>query len=373
MRTPRLIIDGRRLTAARTGVGRYLETLLRDWSATGWPLDETVVVLQDPEGVMRLPRDARLRVEVLGSGLPGMVWEWLGLGRMLKPGDVLFAPTNLLPPQWRGASVLVVFDTLLESVPETFPRTVRWRFRARYRSSARRATRVLVPSDATAREVVRHYGIDPSRVRTIHPAIGHEFRPRSGEDGVIVAARWAVGVGESPYFLFVGKRSRRRNVGAVVEGFMRHQARFPSHHLIFAGPPGGDTVQNHPGIVVAGHVTDDVLLGLMSGAVACLYPSDHEGFGLPLVEAMASGCPVVTLRNSALVESGGEAAVYLERADADEIAAILGRVAQEQAFRDTLVCSGLEQAARFRGTAFAEAVRGEIREAAGLAAAAVGG
>ncbi|HEY2154023.1 MAG TPA: glycosyltransferase family 1 protein [Isosphaeraceae bacterium] len=371
--TRRLIIDGRRLTAARTGVGRYLETLLRDWSATGWPLDETVVVLQHPEGVARLPRDARLRVEVVGARLPGLAWEWLGLGRVLKPGDVLFAPTNLLPIHWRGTSVLIVFDTLLESVPESFPRTVRWRFRSRYRLSARRATRVIVPSEATARDVVRHYGVDPSRVRTIYPAIGHEFRPRSPEDGMIVAARWAVGVGEAPYFLFVGKRSRRRNVGAVVDGFTRHYERFPSHRLVFAGPAGGVEVPAHPAIVVAGHVTDDVLLGLMAGAVACLYPSDHEGFGLPLVEAMASGCPVVTLRNSALVESGGDAAVYLERAEAGEIATAIGRLAEDHSLSEALVGSGLGQARKFRGSGFAEAVREEIRSAAGLVPAAPGG
>jgi glycosyltransferase involved in cell wall biosynthesis len=302
-----------------------------------------------------------------------MAWEWLGLRRVLRPGDVLFAPTNLLPTGWRGTSVLVVFDTLLESVPESFPRAVRWRFRSRYRSSARRATRVIVPSEATARDVVRYYGIDVSLVRTIYPAIGHEFRPRSAEDGVIVAARWAVGVGKSPYFLFVGKRSRRRNVGAIVDAFVRHHARFSTHRLVFVGPAGGVDVPAHPAVIVTGHVADDVLLGLMAGAVACLYLSDHEGFGLPLVEAMASGCPVVTLRNSALVESGGDAAVYLERAEAGEIATALGRLAEDHSHREALVGSGLGQARKFRGTGFAEAVREEIQSAAGLVPAGPGG
>lgn len=367
MPATRLVIDGRRLAAGRTGVGRYLETLLRDWSATGWPLDEVRVVLRDPAGAARLPRDARLGVEAVGAGWPGLAWEWLGLGRVLRPGDLLFAPTNLVPRTWAGPTVLVVFDTLLESAPDGFSRAVRWRFRARYRSSSRRASRIIVPSEATGRDVVRHHGVDPGRVRTIYPAIGPEFRPRPSTDGLVVAARWAVGVGDDPFVLFVGKRSRRRNVGAVLAGFARHRQSHPTHRLVFAGPSGGDPVPALPGIVDAGHVSDDVLLGLMAGALACLYPSDYEGFGLPVAEAMASGCPSVTLRNSALVESGGDAAVYLDRADAESIAWALDRLAGDPAFRTDRVRAGLAQAERFRGRGSASAVAEEVRAAAGLA------
>lgn len=369
MPATRLVIDGRRLSAGRTGVGRYLETLLRDWSATGWPLDETVIVLKDPAGEAWLPRDDRLARKVVGPAWPGPVWEWLGLGRILRRGDVLFAPTNLLPRSWRGPSVLVIFDTLLESVPEMFSTTTRWRFRARYRSSARRATRVIVPSEATARDVMRHYGIDPARVRTIYPSVGPEFRPRGPGDGVVVAARWALGITDASYFLFVGKRSVRRNVGAIVEGFALHRGRFPSHRLIFVGPGGGVELPPSPGILVAGHVTDDTLIGLMSGATACVYPSVYEGFGLPVVEAMACGTPAITLRNSALIESGGEAAVYIDRPEPELIARAMECLAIDAEYRTGRVSAGLRQAENFRGPAFARAVREEIRSAAGLAPA----
>jgi glycosyltransferase involved in cell wall biosynthesis len=344
-----------------------LETLLRDWSSTGWPLDEVTIVLHDPSGASRLPMDARLGVEIVGEGWPGLAWEWFGLGRVLRKGDVLFAPTNLVPRAWGGPTVLVVFDTMLESVPEGFSRSVLWQFRARYRSSARRATRVIVPSEATGRDVVRHYGIDIDRIRTICPTVGPEFRPRLPGDGLIVAARWAVGVGDDPFFLFVGKRSRRRNVGAVVEGFTRHRAGHPSSRLVFVGPSGGDAVPDVPGVVVAGHVTDDTLLGLMSGALACIYPSEYEGFGLPVAEAMSSGCPVVTLRKGALAESAGDAAVYLDRADPGLIALALDRLVDDPAFRAERVEAGLGQSVRFRGRGFAEAVGGEVRAVAGLA------
>lgn len=363
---PRLVIDGRRLAAGRTGVGRYLETLLKDWSASGWPLDDVRVVLRDPAGLARLPKDDRLHVEIIGTRWPGLVWERLALGRALRPGDVLFAPTNLVPGSWRGTTVLVVFDTLLEAAPDGFSPLTRLRFRGRYRSSARRATRVVVPSAASARDVVRHYGLDPARVRTIYPAIGPEFRPRPADDGVVVAARWAVGLGDAPYFLFVGKRSRRRNVGAILAGFARHRARFPSHRLAFAGPAGGEDVSGD-GVIVAGHVSDDVLLGLLAGAVACLYPSNYEGFGLPVAESMASGCPAVTLRNSALVESGGDAALYLDRPAPDAIASAMDRLSADPTYRAERVGAGLAQAAKFRGPGFAEAVREEIRRAAGVA------
>src|SRR6516225_9559698 len=128
----RLVIDGQRLTAERTGVGRCLESLLSEWAETDSPLAETLVVLRDRSGLARVPNVPGVHALVVGQGWPGLAWECFALGRVLRPDDLLFAPANLVPPVWRGRTVLIVYDTLPWTVPESFAWHVRWRFGWRY-------------------------------------------------------------------------------------------------------------------------------------------------------------------------------------------------------------------------------------------------
>ncbi len=361
----RLVIDGQRLTARRTGVGRCLEALLADWDETAWPLDETVLVVRDPNGLDRVPVAEGLTTVIVGQGWPGLIWETFGLGRILKPDDLLFAPANLVPLNWRGTTVAVLYDTLPWAVPESFSWHVRLRFGWRYGLAARRASRIVVPSESTARDVARVHKIPAERIRVAYPGPEPRFRPMTPDAPEVIAARRAVGLGSDPYFLFVGKRSRRRNVPAICEAFAAHRSRFPGHRLVFVGPEDGEALPGEAsGITKAGFVSDDVLHALLAGARALLYSSDYEGFGLPVVEAQATGCPVITLRNSALVESAGEAAWYLDSSAPPAIVRALEALGSDRALRDDLVARGFANVARFDRGQFAEGVKNAIRDVA---------
>lgn len=384
----RLVIDGRRLTAARTGVGRYLEGLLQEWARTGPPLPETIVALSSRGGLARVPAGGGGVAKLIGEGWPGLAWEQWGLGRLLRKGDVLFAPANLVPSNWRGKTALVLFDLTQEVFPDSFPWHVRRRFGRRYQRAAARADRILVPSRSTADDLKKVYGIPPAHIRVVYPGIGPEFRP---DAGAAVTARQMLGIGSLPFFLFVGKRSRRRNVSAILDAFATHRRTFPESRLVFAGPDSGGGIgpdNAELGLIGAGHVSEPILRGLLTDATGLLYPSNYEGFGLPVIEAMACGCPVVTLRNSTLVESGGDAAWYVElpeptRLDAGirplgvvterrhealtrGLAAAMHALSTDAALRSELVGRGLMQAARFPLSACAEAVKEELIDLASL-------
>ncbi len=225
--------------------------------------------------------------------------------------------------------------------------------------------RVIVPSRATARDVARVHSLPAERITVAYPGPAARFRALEPDHALVRAARGEWGIGENPFFLFVGKRSRRRNVSALLDAFARHRARFPAHRLVFVGPGGGTPLPGtDAGIVDGGHVSEDVLHGLLSAARALFYPSDYEGFGLPVVEAMACGCPVVTLRNSALIESGGDAAFYLESPSITELEHALDRFAAEDGFRGEFVARGLVHVKQFSNSKFADAIKEAIQAVA---------
>lgn len=348
-------VDGRRLTAQATGVGRYLSLLLESWAdaADRLPFEPVVILHQDRPGHLD-PWKRSFTCEVSGSQSPGWVWENFCLASRGRRDGLLFAPANLVPRRWRGPVVLVVHDTFCEHADAQIPCLARLRYRERYRRSARRADLILTPSEATADDVRRHFGIPASRIRVIRPGTR-----RVTDDITRNSIKGYEHLADEPFVLFVGKTSARRDFPAIAEAVEHISLGGWDLKLVRVGPPMAEPVRTET-LIDLGHVPDSVLGWLYAHARALVWPSAREGFGLPVLEAMAHGCPVITRPVNALAELCGGACVGLADTTPESIAAAILPMLEDGELRAGLIRKGLERAKAFDGQTFADEVAGAI-------------
>jgi glycosyltransferase involved in cell wall biosynthesis len=344
--SPTLGIDGHRLAGARSGVGRYVAELLREWAGANTPFGEIVVFV--PEGLEAglLPPAHGFAVHEL-SGDGGLAFHW-GLGRAARDVDLLFCPSYAAPLVYRGPFVVTVHDALSALMP---PHPgVRQRLRHRStRSSARRARHVITVSESSRRDITTAYGVPASRITAVPNGCGAEFfvPPTAGAADDV---RRRYSLDGSPFCLFVGKFARRRNLPTLMEAFAQGRARAGmSHALVLAGESdAAEPLDDVPDFVrVTGYVPEQDLHVLYHEAELFVYPSSYEGFGLPVLEAMAAGTPVLTARNSALVEIAGDAALLVDEPRRDLLADALTRLLTDAALRDQLAERGRQRARLF--------------------------
>ncbi|MBA4158702.1 MAG: glycosyltransferase family 4 protein [Gemmatimonadetes bacterium] len=227
----------------------------------------------------------------------------------------------------------------------------------------RRADHLIAISEATRQDAIELLGIPPGRISVAHLAVDRDrFRPRAQEAArAVVAERFGV---DRPYFLYVGSVDARKNIAGLIDAFSRVMESCDAA-LVMAGEPGkaGDQLRRQLARTPArerihwtGYVTEEDLPFLYAGSLALAYPSLYEGFGLPVLEAMSCGAPVLTSPLSSLPEVAGEAALYADPGSTPELAAALRRLAAEPALREELRARGLERARRFSWTDTAERV-----------------
>jgi glycosyltransferase involved in cell wall biosynthesis len=288
-----------------------------------------------------------LEVERLAFGGRGRIatvardtwWYYAGLPRRSRGLDVLHCTTFRGPLRAPVPFTVTLHDLALVRHPELFPRWHRWTGRLGIGPVARGAGRVLVVSEFTRREAVELLGVDPERVTVIGNAVEPQFRPSDT-------------VSQASYVLAVGTLEPRKNLARVVEA-----ARRAGVELRVAGARGWGGVEA-PGWL--GEVTDQELVDLYRGARALVFPSLYEGFGIPVLEAMACGTPVVTSRGGATEEVAGGAAVLVDPLDVESIAA---GIAEAETRREELRALGIARAAEFtwaRVAARAEAAWREL-------------
>lgn len=349
---PLVLVDGRMARRRRTGIATYVNEL-KHVMDTRPASDLRVEWVFGPPGLPRLGR-----LTSWGNLLLDMLWlhVMLPLIAWRRRAALVHAPVTW-GPWWSPCPVVVTMhDLAWERVPEAFPDNFRRYAGTFARRSVRRAARVIAVSESTSHDLQELYGVPPERIRIVPNGVHPDTRPPGARE---------------PFILSVGIREPRKRIGALVEGHAIYHANAPASpppcRLVVVGGPGGDeeriAAAAGPGCEIRGFVRREELIDLYRRATLLAYPSAYEGFGLPVVEAMAHGCPVLIARNSSLIEIGGRTALFLDDVTPEGIAEALG---QALADREGLAArgeAGREEAARYSWPASATATRDVYRQA----------
>jgi glycosyltransferase involved in cell wall biosynthesis len=362
-------VDAGRAVGDRTGVGRNVQHLLSAWADEELPFE--LVRVFSPKPLEAVPDDPRFRFEVLPGPAGELAWQARRLRGAAAGVDVLFGQYTL-PPGWRGRGVV---DNL--GIYEGRFAMPGWQARARswhMRRSARSADLVIANSESTKADVVTFYGVDPARIVVVWPGAAREFRPAQPGDELVISEAVGETLGSSgPYFLFVGKLSARRNVPALLHAFATVHGRHPDFQLLIVGPNTSgvpvDSLVGELGLVGSvRHVPFlnlEMLAPLYRGAHAFVLPTEHEGFSHTIPEALASGCPVVTVDHAALGDAGlRESVLVLPEPSPVLLAGAMERTIEDPAFRERLVRSGLDASKRLSWDATARATMGVLAKVA---------
>jgi radical SAM superfamily enzyme YgiQ (UPF0313 family)/glycosyltransferase involved in cell wall biosynthesis len=351
----RIAFDGTALRPGRTGVGYYTEHLLHHLARTA--IDDELIVVSNRAIDTTSPLPSRVRVATPARRIPRLVWMQTLAVTALRDveADVVHFTNGMLPLMSPVPTVVTIHDMSLRLYPRFHPPRRVILNRPLVDLAARRADAIITPSESAKRDIVRLYRLDPNRVHVVYEAAAPSFT-RVQDLAALERVRERYGLAER-IILYVGTVEPRKNLPTLIEAFAeRRRSGELRHQLVCVGPYGwlsrgiDEQIRRCDvagAIKFTGYVPFEDLPALYSLAEMFVYPSMYEGFGLPVVEAMACGAPVITGRTAALSEIGGGAIVEVDRIEPDALGCALVALANSRDWREDLSGRGLARAQTF--------------------------
>lgn len=360
----RIAIDYTPAVYQRAGIGRHTRGLVQALAELNAGHQITLVVYgRPPKGAPQAPAECNLRIVPLPNRWMTVAWHRM---RAPLPADWLIGAIDLyhasdfvLPPLRQAKALVTVHDLSFLTVPEGADAGLRSFLSRVVPRAVARADHVLADSKSTKRDLVERLGLPEQKITVVYPGVEPRFRPVA-DPTALATVRARYRIGDAPFVLGVGTLEPRKNWTSLIRAWsqMRKAHGLP-HRLVIAGGRGWlyeklfqevATSEQREHIVLPGFVEDSDLPALYSAADVFAFPSLYEGFGIPVVEAMACGTPVVCADNSSLPEAAGLAALLVPATDSGALADAMARIITDATLRSELCRQGLRHARRFTWT-----------------------
>ena len=351
-----IYINARFLTQPVTGVQRYARELVRAMDQLLGADEAFSFTLLAPKGAEPLLLE-HIPLKEVGR-LKGHTWEQIELPRFTRGGFLLNLCNSA--PVGKTWQMVTIHDAAVYGFPEAYSRTFRGLYKTLLPTLSRTAKHVLTVSEFSKRELVRYCRIPEDKLTVIY--LGKEHVLAQAADTNVFAKH---GFGDKPFLLAVSSLSLNKNLAGIVRALITFQN--PDFEVIFAGGtnPAVFSGRAEPlptSVKHLGYVSEGELRALYERAVGFVYPSFYEGFGLPPLEAMAYGCPVIVSNAASLPEVCGDAALYCNPHSPKDIADKIQRLMEDEALRESLRERGLKRAEQFSWDTCARETLGVLKQ-----------
>lgn len=347
-------VNGLRLVKGRSGVARVIEAILRSFGTQDHPFTEVRVytprAIEDADTYPTIVRNV-----VIGSRLPFAVWEQVALPAAHGGRGLLLCPSYIIPFGAR-CPTFVIHHGSYEGYPQAFPWWPRTKAKILNQFSARHATTVTTVSHYSKRDMVRFYGVPAAKIHVVPNGVDTRlFHPIRDEERLAGWRRRILGA-DVPFFLYVGRPSSRRNLPNLFAAFgaLKNERQLPHKLLLIGTALEGislDPVITELGlgehIVRVPHAEHADIALAYNASEMLVYPSSYEGFGMPVLEAMACGTPAIALDNTAFPEFAGGVAWLLPDAKVETLQGAMGTLLVDADRRRQMAVDGPLRAAAY--------------------------